>query len=184
VIFEGKRIFYVFMTKTIWKKITVPRNATCKWGSEQGFTDYIKLLKNSIFPAIDELISEKLIDNYHFMNHANFDLCISIFEEKYSKQVEKILAKYNLPQKLDARDEENKEIYDILNLNTQITRKVIEQKIKGIKELHQDVIHYQNNQIGMTTPDEINFLISEALKWQFDLGYRVGLKDSEKKENK
>ncbi len=106
-------------------------------------TEYSHFLETSIFPVIDQLLSEGLIDNYHFLNHkySEVDLRISIPHEKDKIKVKDTLKKFGITDELKEEGRGRPKFdSDILRLNTEITRLVIQ------NDFLTGAIHYQANQ--------------------------------------
>lgn len=172
---------FKIIKKSNWKQITIPRQF-CSWHDKEGFKDYLDILKKSVFPAIDKLVSEELIDNYHFLNHSDtggLDLRLSIVNEKNLQKIQEVLKKFELPDKLKDYGGDHQAILDVLKLNTEITRIAINQKLEDIKKFHHRLTHYQNNSIGMTNRDEVDFHLNEAINWLSTLYMINGTKEQE-----
>lgn len=127
---------------------------------------YRELLKNKVFPAIDKLRSEGLIDTYHFLTHVGLDLRISIQDEEKIPEVKEILEQFEIPTDLRRWDENHEriEVEDhVLRMNTEITRLLLEHP--DFDSFYPSVIHYQNNSFGIGNEEETNFYINQGVNW-------------------
>jgi len=148
--------------------------------SPELISNYRSLLKDSIFPAIDTLLSKGLIDNYHFLTHFGLDLRISVINPDDLSEVKKVLAEYGLPTDMKSWDLEHNRIEaedDILRLNTEITRLLLGHP--NLDDFYPSVVHYQNNSFGMGNVEEVNFHLSQAINWLFTIYVNSGIEKQE-----
>lgn len=175
-----------------WRKIEITQEEKkAVWSSEEEFRKHVDLLKNTVFPVIDELLNKKLIENYHFLNYAppqRLELRFLPVDESKFEGIKSVLKNHGLPEELkiyNENDSESQNTLDVLKLQTEMVRIVINQtKFSdaegGIKRFYDEITHYPNNALGMNISEEINFHLNKALHWQYDLGFRQGVEQQKK----
>ena len=150
------------MTEQQWKQLRVLHNSR-SW-KDNSIQEYYNLLKIQIFPAIEDLTTEGLINNYHFLNHSDkdglgLDFRILPSEEKKVPQIKEILNKHKLTENLENYNGDHEDTLAILKLTTEIIKIIIKkEQLDKIEELHRQQQHYQNNALGMNSKDEHEFL--------------------------
>lgn len=223
------------MSTSKWKEFTVLRKDYGDWKSDSSLQIYLTLLKNQIFKAIDELLKEKLIEDYHFLTHRDkngmnlsgrkpggLDFYILPTDESQLSKICEILDNCEIPTDYEDNNGDHSDTENVLKLNTELIRKIINQsnspsvlrktysdlidclvfllskerqlsnlqvivkkygvpasftelieKIVNIsinqtkpcnpKLFKDEIIHFLNNSIGMSGPDEIAFLRAKGL---------------------
>ncbi len=127
---------------------------------------YHEFLLTKVYPAIDKLYSEGLIDTYHFLMHENLDLRISIPDETKIDTIKNILAEFELPIKMQEWGRGRPKIEDdILRYDTEKTRLLIQHPV--LDKFLSSAIHNPINQLGINNLVESEIHINEAINWRF-----------------
>lgn len=141
------------MKNSKWVVFTVPRKDFFNWESDSSLQTYIDLLKNQILPAIDELVNQELIENYHFLTHilengmnltgtkrGGLDFYILPIADNKLSRICEIVSGFGIPVDYENTNGDHLDTENVLKSNTEILRTAITRS-ETIPKLRQTYSH-------------------------------------------
>jgi hypothetical protein len=155
---------------TSFKKIQIPRPD----GLDQSrLPEYHALLRNSVFPLVDELAEAGLIEGFDFLTHSALDLRLWIRDDADLAAVRQKLREAGFPNELvdfppAETGAERTRLLEILMISAQTIRALIEDP--STQRTLSEPIHWILNQYGLHNVHEIDFHERLAAGWRQQLG--------------
>lgn len=153
----------------VFKKIEVPRSDSF---DEKRRLEYHTLLRESVFPFIDESMAHGLADGYDFLSHSSLDLRLWLRDRISLPQVQELARRYRLPDQLidwapAETGDDRVRLLEMLRRGAQQVRALLEDggRCRSVDE----VVHWFLNQYGFHNAHEIQFHESAAAAWKRQL---------------
>ena len=150
---------------TRYLKVTIPRPDGFRAANRGA---YHFLLQDRIYPLVDELRRQSLIEGYDFLSHTGIDLRLWVPESVEPSQIQAHLRQRGLPDQLvDYAPSEtglDREILlDLLHRSAEQLRTLLEDQ--GQRHHLEEVVHWLLNQYGLHNRHEIRFHLACASSW-------------------
>ena len=150
----------------VFKMIRVPRPDRL---DPARIDEYHAFLLNTVYPAIDDLQSERLIQGYDFLSHGGLELRLWLPDPPELRAVKATLEKYGLPTELQSGDPaetgtDREALLRELNQGAELIRLIVQQTAK--EAALSQLVHYLLNQYGFGNLKEAEWHDFQAKIWR------------------
>ena len=157
---------------TIYKKVEIPRSDGFDSSRRAAYHD---LLRTSVFPLVDELVSCGLAEGYDFLTHSGIDLRLWLADDASLTEVQSCLRRHGLPDQLvdwapAETGEDRVRLLSMLQRGAEQVRALMDDG--GRCRSPEEVVHWFLNQYGLHNLHEIEFHRASAATWENQLRSR------------
>jgi len=151
---------------TLYMKVAIPR---ADGFDEARLSDYHRLLLDSVFPLVDDLMASGLAEGYDFLSHTGLDLRLWLSDDADISAIQERLRARDLPASLVDQPpaetgDDRLRLLAMLMRSAENVRALLEDA--GAKRELYEPVHWFLNQYGFHNRHEVGFHERQAAAWK------------------